>query len=161
MKKIVCALTVCLSLAAFLFAADQPTQKNNGPLTSDSAKLSYALGMEIGKGLKGLQTDIDLSILAQGLESAYKDTKPLLSEQEAASVKQAFFAKLQEKRMQEMKMTGEKNKKEADAFLAENKKKSGVITTASGLQYIVLKEGTGAQPKATDKVKVNYKGNSY
>ena len=74
------------------------------------------------------------------------------------SIRQVFTMQLREHQMAGMKASSEKNTQEGETFLAANKTKPGVITTASGLQYIIEKQGTGPKPKATDKVKVNYEG---
>ncbi|NQT81616.1 FKBP-type peptidyl-prolyl cis-trans isomerase [bacterium] len=127
-------------------------------LKSASAKLSYALGMDIGASLKRLEAEIDPAIFFRGVEDTLKGGKPLLTPQEATEIRNEFFTKKREELAQRMKETGEKNLKEGEAFLAENKKKDGVVTTASGLQYMVLRKGDGSKPKKTDQVTVNYQG---
>ena len=87
-----------------------------------------------------------------------KDEKPMMTEDEIKTTIQAFGQKLMAKREQEQKVAADKNKTASDAFLAENGKKDGVKTTASGLQYKVITEGKGDKPKADDTVEVNYKG---
>jgi len=123
-----------------------------------AAKLSYAFGMEIGSALKGLETDVDFASFSKGVEDVLKGNKALLTAEESGTVKSEFFAKLQEERLRKMQELAEKNKKANEEFLAANKKKEGVKATASGLQYIVVKEGSGANPKLTDAVKVHYTG---
>lgn len=113
-------------------------------------KASYSLGMSIGKSLKAQSVDCDADQFAQGLKDALAG-KPKFSDEEARAVMEAFEKQVVSTRL-------EVNKKAGDAYLAANKTKPGVITLPSGLQYKVLKEGTGKTPKATDTVIAHYKG---
>jgi FKBP-type peptidyl-prolyl cis-trans isomerase FkpA len=124
----------------------------------DKNKVSTMVGMDIGRGLSQIKDDIDIKIVEQALEQTLKGEKTSLTTEEALQVRQAFMQQMQAKRVAEQKVAAEKNKKEGADFLAANKSKPGVKTTASGLQYLVEKEGTGPKPKATDTVKVNYLG---
>ncbi|MCJ7833279.1 MAG: FKBP-type peptidyl-prolyl cis-trans isomerase, partial [Deltaproteobacteria bacterium] len=94
----------------------------------------------------------------KGFKDALSGAKPLLSEEEMRTVMTAFQKEISEKQAEKTKVLGEKNKKEGETFLAENKKKEGVKILTSGLQYKVVKEGTGKKPKATDKVTTHYQG---
>jgi FKBP-type peptidyl-prolyl cis-trans isomerase len=127
-------------------------------MKTDVQKLSYALGMEIGGSLKGLNTEIDLKAFSKAIEDMMAGKEPQLSKPDAEKVRKDFFEKVQAAHQQKMKEEGEKNKTEGDKFMAENKTKKGVVTTASGLQYMVLTEGKGPKPTADDKVSVHYKG---
>jgi len=124
----------------------------------DKNKISYMVGMDIGRGLMQIKDDIDIKVVEQALEATIKGDKTTMTQEEALQVRQAYMQQMQAKRVAEQKAAAEKNKGEGTAFLAKNKSKSGVKTTASGLQYEVEKEGTGPKPKATDTVKVNYLG---
>ena len=115
---------------------------------------SYAIGLQLGNSLKEIKDYINFSVAVQGMEDNFRDKKLLLTQEEVMKEMMAFSKKMQEKQMKIM----EELKKKGEAFLAENKKKKGVITTKSGLQYIVLRKGKGKKPKATDQVKVHYKG---
>ncbi len=128
---------------------DKPVKavmKNN----TDSA--SYALGAQLGGSLKrdGLDTLLNIELLMQGIQNGALDTAGMTPEQ-IANIVQGFFQKEMEKKNAGLKASG-------DAFLAENGKKPGITTTASGLQYEVIKEGTGPKPTATSTVSVFYKG---
>jgi FKBP-type peptidyl-prolyl cis-trans isomerase len=128
-------------------------------LDSDKAKFSYAIGVDIGNSLLQVGTkDLARDALIAALNDILDGKKPLVSVEEMAKVKQVYFKKQAEEKAAEQKVSGEKNKADGLKYLAENGKKSGVITTASGLQYEVLKQGDGAKPVATDKVKVHYRG---
>jgi FKBP-type peptidyl-prolyl cis-trans isomerase FkpA len=128
------------------------------PVAIDKNKISYMVGMDIGRGLTQIKDDIDIKVVEQALEAVIKGEKTTMTQEEALQVRQAYMQQMQAKRVTEQKAAAEKNKTEGTAFLAKNKSKSGVKTTASGLQYEVEKEGTGPKPKATDTVKVNYLG---
>ncbi len=133
-------------------------QAEQGTLTSENAKFSYAIGMDIGQSVKSLGADIDQDALAAGIRDRLSGNKLQLTQEEATKVQQAFFKARAEKQAAERKAQAEKNKAEGEKFLAENAKKKGVTTTESGLQYEVLKQGDGPRPKATDQVKVHYRG---
>lgn len=127
-------------------------------LKTQQDKVSYSIGIQIGSSVKqqaqqqGL--DVKPDIIAAGLKDALSDAKPLLNEQE---VRETLMA-VQREVMGKQAELGEKNKKEGEAFLEANKKKPGVKTLPSGLQYQVLKEGKGPKPQATETVKAAYKG---
>lgn len=144
-------------LSLFLLAAPLLAAENT-QLKSQKDKVSYAIGINMGNSIKQLPMDIDLDTLLKGFKDAHSGAKLLLSEEEIRTVMTAFQNEMSAKQGEIMKTQGEKNKKEGEAFLAENKKKEGVKTLASGLQYKVIKEGTGKTPKATDKVSTHYQG---
>jgi len=149
-----CLLAVLL-VAGPALAADG---KKQGELTSYKQKLSYTLGLDLGAYFKSLGEDLDLVNIQHGIEDAYQGRKPLLSTEESAGIQQKFARKQQEKRLQKTREMMIRNRKAADDFLKENGKKDGVQTTASGLQYKLIKAGDGATPKADDTVKVQYRG---
>lgn len=123
-------------------------------------KLSYALGLNIGDQLKemGLRDTLVASDYTTAIEDVLKGNAPKISIEEASSLLETFFSKLEEQRQSAAKAAGEAAKSEGERFLAENAKKPGVKVTASGLQYEVLQEGTGKAPKATDTVRCHYHG---
>ncbi len=123
-------------------------------LKTQKEKLSYIIGMDMGKNLKNQSVDIDPNILAKGIKDGLSGGKNLLTDQEIRETMAAF----QKEMVAKQQALGEKNKKEGEAFLAENKKKKGVTTLPSGLQYKVVKAGTGKKPKPTDTVTVHYQG---
>lgn len=124
-------------------------------------KVSYAIGLDYGKYMKSQSIEIDEKAFLQGLKdgmSADTALKPLLTEGEIRQVIQQFQEEMMKKQQEKMKASGEKNKKDGAKFLEENKKKQGVVTLASGLQYKVIKAGSGKSPAAESNVTVNYKG---
>ena len=123
-------------------------------------KLSYALGHNIGHQLigMGLKESLNVEDFAAGIAAVLKDQQPQMGHEEVHQVLEHYFAELEQRQEAEAAERGKAAKGEGEAFLAENKKKAGIITTASGLQYEVVKEGTGRQPKASDTVRCHYEG---
>lgn len=121
-------------------------------------KVSYALGIGIGRQLSQMGAeDLNIDDFAQAIKDVIAgDLK--LGDAEAQQIVQEFFAKQEEKQKAEAAEKGKAAKQDGEKFLAENGKKEGVITTASGLQYQVLREGNGQSPKATDTVECHYEG---
>src|SRR2546425_437053 len=142
-----------LIVGASLLALPLFGQEKSPQLKDQKDKVSYSIGMNIGFNLSKQKVDINPDILAAGIKDAIAG-KPQLTPDQVKDV----MAQLEKDMEQKQKQAGEKNKTEGAKFLEENKKKQGVKTTASGLQYKVEKEGTGAQPKPTDMVTVNYRG---
>lgn len=123
-------------------------------LENDKDKGSYAIGTQIGKSLKSQNADVSVAALVAGLTDAYEGKEARVKQEEM----QGALQKMQEEAMKKAMAAAEENLKKGDAWLAQNKAKAGVKTTDSGLQYEVVKEGTGATPKDTDTVKVHYTG---
>jgi FKBP-type peptidyl-prolyl cis-trans isomerase FklB len=144
-------------LGILLFAGTAYPEERS-ELNSHKERLSYSFGYFFGMNLKRDAIDIDLDILMKGIRDSLSGNKTLITEQEMKETLTAFQKEMQSKHAERMKAAGEKNKKEGEAFLAENKKKEGVVTLPSGLQYRVMKEGTGKKPDANDVVVVHYKG---
>jgi FKBP-type peptidyl-prolyl cis-trans isomerase len=122
-------------------------------LTTAKDSLSYAIGVSIGRGMKsqGVDSLVNADMLQQTVASAIKGDSMQMTDAQANQFIQQYFSTLQTKKVSANLEAGKK-------FLEANKKKTGIQTTSSGLQYQVLKEGTGAQPKATDSVTVHYVG---
>ena len=153
-----------LALAGVLFL--QPGCKAEQKAASGSAdqkpqetrdKVSYSIGADIGRNLKRSELDLNPAFLTQGIKDAFGG-KTVLTDEELKATLQQFQTEMQAKMQAKQKAAAEKNKAESEKFLEENKKKEGVKATASGIQYKIIKEGTGPKPKATDTVSVNYRG---
>jgi len=127
-------------------------------LKDSKDKVSYAIGLDVGNAMKKQSIDIKTDIFMRGLKDALSGEKKLLTDEEIRETMTAFSREMADKQKEKMKILGEKNKQEGEAFLAENKKKEGIKTLASGLQYKVIEEGKGKTPKAGDTVTVNYRG---
>jgi FKBP-type peptidyl-prolyl cis-trans isomerase len=123
-------------------------------LDSDEKKASYAIGQQIGKGMKAQGLVVDASTIAAGISDVLADKPAQLTEPEM----QEAIQKMREGLMNKQKKDGDDNLSKGKTYLDENKKKAGVKVTPSGLQYEVVTEGKGNSPKATDTVKVHYKG---
>ncbi len=160
--RLVAALVVCLMLTQALAQQDEkkepPKSDGAGALKTLKEKGSYAIGMTIGTQLKRDSLDPDLAALMKGIKDALAGGKTLITQAEGREAMAAFQKETEAKRTDRAKDIGEKNKKEGEAFLAENKKKEGVKTLPSGLQYKVIKPGSGKSPKATDTVVTHYRG---
>jgi FKBP-type peptidyl-prolyl cis-trans isomerase FklB len=127
-------------------------------LKTDKDKVSYALGMNLGNNLHRDSIDIDTAILVRALKDALVGGKTLLTDTEARAALMQLQTQVRNKQMEKMKVVGEANKKEGNAFLAANKAKEGVVTLPSGLEYKILSQGTGPRPAPTDSVVCNYRG---
>ena len=151
--RLVAVLAVGLFFSAVnVYAAEEVTLK------TPKDKLSYIIGVQIGNDLKSQSIDVDPVLVSKGLQDSIAGNKLLIGDQEAKDIIAAYQKERAGKMAEEKKKLGEKNKQEGTAFLAANKKKEGVKTLPSGLQYKVIKEGTGKTPKATDTVVTQYKG---
>jgi FKBP-type peptidyl-prolyl cis-trans isomerase FklB len=147
--------------AAFSVPAAEPSPA----LKDKKDKLSYAIGMDIGRTFKRQTIEINPEILLSGLKDVVNSNKTLLTDEEQRETIAAWQSEvrakqneLRAKQNENLKQTGEKNKKDGDAFLAENKKKSDVVTLPSGLQYKIITAGTGPKPAASDTVMAHYRG---
>ena len=138
---------------AFLLTLPLFAQEKSPPLKDQKDKVSYSIGLNIGSNLVRQNVEINPEALVAGVKDGIAG-KPQLTQDQVKEIMTALEKDMQEKQ----KAAGEKSAAEGTKFLEENKKKEGVKTTASGLQYKVIKEGTGDQPKATDTVTVNYRG---
>jgi FKBP-type peptidyl-prolyl cis-trans isomerase FklB len=153
LNKIGWILVIILIFSALCFGEVQNAVKKS-IFKTQKEKLSYSIGLDIGKSLKSQSLDIDLKLLTKGINDSLTGTTPLLTDKELTEVFTLMRKDMEERRAK----LPEKNKTEGEAFLAANKTKKGVITLASGLQYKELIAGTGAIPTSSDTVTVNYRG---
>lgn len=131
---------------------------SNKPLKTELDSVSYAVGMDVAKNVKASFKEFDNDLFVQGYINAIDSLKVMIDDVKAQELVRNYFQKKQQEEMVKRQEDAQKTKEEGEKFLAENKTKSGIVTTESGLQYLVLKEGTGAKPLATDKVKLHYHG---
>jgi len=153
-KYLVMALGLC-------FAAGLARAEDKKVFEDKKQKTSYSMGFNIGSAWKrqGIEpTDVDLDVLLSGLRDATLGKDSTINEQENKELLTAFQSELRNRREEKRKQLGEKNKKDGEVFLAENKSKPGVKTLPDGLQYKVLTEGKGPKPITNDTVSVNYRG---
>jgi FKBP-type peptidyl-prolyl cis-trans isomerase len=154
---LIVGLGVGMALAGF--AADDPMVK------TPKGKLSYGLGMDIGRNITNTLIEVDAEALAAGLKAVVSGGKSLLTEAEAREAMNDFRSQMQAKQAERQKLmqdqqkqAGEKNKKDGMEFLAKNKSAEGVKTTPSGLQYKIMTQGKGKIPTPDDTVICHYRG---
>jgi FKBP-type peptidyl-prolyl cis-trans isomerase len=139
-------------------AQPSTAQPQAGKPESVADRASYAIGYNFGRQFKQNDVTLNNDLLMKGLRDGLAGGQGSLTDEEMQTAVQAFQQQFMQQQAEKQKVVGEKNKVEGEAFLAKNKERAGVKTTASGLQYEVVQEGTGPQPKATDTVTVHYKG---
>jgi len=127
-------------------------------MESNKEKVSYCIGLEAGKNIKGQFKDVDDERLKKGFADAIADKTPDLERDEIQKILQALQKQIQEQQRVFVEEIAKKNKLEGEKFLEENKMKEGVTALPSGLQYKVLNSGTGVSPKMHDEVSVHYRG---
>jgi FKBP-type peptidyl-prolyl cis-trans isomerase len=165
---------ILLAVALLFVSSCQKTQEQKlaakkeitkADLKTENDKISYSIGFSMGSRFKMDELELNLEIFQEGMKDGLTGSKQLLNEEETQEImmgmKQKMMAKKRAehmKQMEERKKQGEVNKEKGTKFLEENKAKEDVVTLESGLQYQILKKGTGASPKATDTVKCHYNG---
>jgi len=132
--------------------------KVTGPITSDTDKASYSIGLNMGKQVAQIKDNVNFDMIKLGLNDAYNGGEFKLTDDEIRSSLAEFQQRLQKSQMEKVSKAGDMNQKAGNEFLAANKTAEGVKTTDSGLQYKVITEGTGNMPKSTDTVVTHYKG---
>ncbi len=148
--------TAALTLGLLAGAATAADTKMT--LKDEKDKVSYSIGLNIGRSMKQEGLDLNPDALAAAMKDVFAGAKPQLTDEEIQTIMQEFQKKMMAKQLASREEGLGKNKAEGVKFLADNKKKEGVKSTASGLQYKVIKDGTGKTPKATDTVKTHYRG---
>jgi FKBP-type peptidyl-prolyl cis-trans isomerase FklB len=148
MKKL-----IVVALVLSIFSSMVIAQKKGTPKTKKE-KISYSIGVNIGRNMKTQGMDLDQGLLTQGIKDGLNSSKTAMSDKDM----EAAMTELQQEMLGKMQAKAEKNKKEGEAFLAANKKKEGVITLSSGLQYKILKSGNGPRPTKDQTVKCHYSG---
>lgn len=144
--------------AATLLLTVQAGADETRPLKTQKDRISYVIGADQVKNFKRQGIDVDLEFVIRGMRDAAAGGKLLIGESEGQKILADYSIELKAKQAQLKKELAEKNQKEGIAFLGENKKKEGVVTTASGLQYKVIKAGKGKSPDDDDAVTVKYRG---
>jgi len=155
--RILKSLVVAILISTAFSCANQKADVKFLETEIDSA--SYALGMDMAIKVKQNFKEANTEMFLQGYRNTMDSTNMLIEQKDLGMFLRTFFQKQQMEKQKEMAAKNfSENKKAGEKFLAENKTKEGVITTESGLQYIVLKEGTGRKPQPTDTIKINYHG---
>ncbi|HOK09140.1 MAG TPA: FKBP-type peptidyl-prolyl cis-trans isomerase [Candidatus Hydrogenedens sp.] len=156
---IVSSVVLCVAMlfSGLVLAQDEP--KSEKPkFETDVDKLCYTLGVNVAKTFQMLDTKPNLDMLVRAINDVLENKEIAMTEEEMQNCIRSFQQNLMNAQMKKREEEAVKNEQEANKFLEENKTKEGVVTLPSGLQYKVLKEGTGPKPKETDTVTVHYKG---
>lgn len=163
MKRLL--LVAALAVAQGAMAAETPAAStaaapaaSSSSFSNEDAKVAYSLGFVFGKNNAAAIENLDIDKFVAGFKDGYSGKQGLLSDDDIKKVLTDYKERRMAQVQAEFQKQGEENKAKGAAYLAENGKKTGVATTASGLQYEVLTAGSGAQPKATDTVEVHYEG---
>lgn len=150
--KLVAVAVMGLAMSSAICAADVTV------LNTDLDKLSYSVGIDLGKNLKRQGIEINSAAMAQGIQDGMSGGKMLMTEQQMKDSLSKFQKELMAKHAAEVSKQATENQAKGDAFLSQNKTKPGVVTLASGLQYKIITNGTGVKPAKEDEVTVEYKG---
>jgi FKBP-type peptidyl-prolyl cis-trans isomerase FklB len=153
MKIKLIAVAMGLAMSTAIVAATDAPQ-----LKTDMDKLSYSIGSDLGKNFKRQGIDVNATIMAKGIEDGMTGGTLLLTEQQMKDVLSKFQKDLMAKRTAEFNKKSEENKTKGEAFLSQNKTKPGVVVLTDGLQYKIIKAGTGDKPAKEDTVTVEYTG---
>lgn len=121
-------------------------------------KVGYLVGTDVGRSLAPIKDEIDVPVLLQAMRTRMAAGKLLLTDEEMNGIRDSFSRRMQAKEESRLAGLAQKNAEEGAAFLEKNKGQKGVIATASGLQYMVLRQGTGQRPRPSDRVRVHYHG---
>lgn len=151
---IVLATTILVALSAPAFAQSEKDVKGED---ASNEKISYVIGYDLFTKVKSNYDEVDVDSFFKGIQDAVEG-KPAMDKKKMKEAMAMFKQKLRQKQMKQTKKALEKNKAAGAAFMDENKGREGVKTLDNGIQYIVLKQGTGKSPQKTDKVKCHYKG---
>ncbi len=136
----------------------QAVAQETPALKTQKDRESYAIGVEMARNLKRQGFDLDMDLVTRGMKDAQAGAKLLLTDAEIVETLNAFGGEVRQKKAAERVMTGQENKKAGDEFLAANKGKQGVVSLPDGLQYRIIREGSGKKPAADDIVEINYRG---
>lgn len=163
MNKLVSAAAtgaLILALAGCSNSSDSSDQANDKAPQTDDQKVAYSIGMSVAQNLKQMDPKLDLASFKQAVDDVYSDRSAKLTQEQAQEVLTKFQQQQVEDQKKQQEQASTDNQKAGDAFLADNAKKDGVKTTSSGLQYKVIKSGSGdaKQPGPDDTVRVDYEG---
>ena len=150
-------LTSLIVISSALYACNDESS-NNQPLDTLEQKASYSFGVDVASRLKQQGIELDVKALNQGIADAYTGNELALNDEDRLQAKTTFQTQLQEALVKKQASIADDNLATGKAFLEENAKKSGVVTTESGLQYKIITTGDGKQPKESDTVTTHYKG---
>ncbi len=145
-------------LLSLLVLAGPAMAQQSADVLSDKSKLSYAVGFDMGMNLKRQNIDLDLEQLVRAIRDTFSEVEPSVPREEMATILTALQQKIRAEQIERFKQLSEENQSKSNAFLADNAKKSGVVSLPSGVQYRVIEEGEGARPKLSDTVSIHFRG---
>jgi FKBP-type peptidyl-prolyl cis-trans isomerase FklB len=157
MTRTVLAVLLTLTLVSTA-CAQETASESDTTLDSMTDKVSYSIGLNLGRSLSSQEVEVDMDVLARGIRDGMGDAEALMTDEEIQQTMTDFQQEMVAKQQAKREEMATQNKTEGESFLAENKAKDGVMTTDSGLQYMVMEEGDGPKPAPTDQVTVHYKG---
>jgi FKBP-type peptidyl-prolyl cis-trans isomerase len=161
LKKIWVLALGLLLLSSYVRAQETPAlqqEQGNSTPTTLSEKQSYAMGVELVRNLKRQGFDFDLDTVIRGMRDAFAGRKLALTDEEMLDSLNLAASQARIRRTSDQLVAGRDNRKSEEEFLAQNRNKTGVVTTPSGLQYMIIKNGTGIKPAGGDSVEVKYRG---
>lgn len=158
MKNIIYPLLIAILVA--LISGCETDAQDSGDIKFETQKdsISYFIGSDISRSLVDIKEEVDIDLIIQAIRDGFDGKEPILTQNDMMATMQEFSSRMMQKREEKKKVQAIENKEAGVKFLEENKSKEGVIVTASGLQYQILKEGSGAKPTAQDRVSVHYRG---
>jgi FKBP-type peptidyl-prolyl cis-trans isomerase len=145
-------------IAGGMLAATVSVSAIASELESPEDRISYTIGMDIGRSLAEQGMDLNLDLLVEALQATYRGEETRMTNEEALAERDAFMQRRQQQLQAQQAEDAVRNLEEGQAFLAENRERGDVTETASGLQYRVIEEGSGRRPGETDRVTVHYRG---
>lgn len=153
-------MKISLAFSAVLLVIGGCTGKEQAAVKMESLqdKVSYGIGLRIGRDFKTQNVELNPDLLLKGIEDGLAGTEPLLNDEQIRETMVAFQQEMMTREKKRLEEATVKNAEAGKKYLEENAKKDGVVTLPSGLQYKILTEGTGKQPTASDIVKVHYRG---
>ena len=157
LKVILCTLVGAIVIGCQNTNEESADSDSKVPST-EKEKISYAIGVNMAQSISEISDEIDMSMLYRGISDKAQGKDLLVSNEEAQPLLQTFTQKLMAREQEKITRSAQKNLEEGQAYLENNKAIEGIITTESGLQYRVLKEGDGKSPKKSDRITVHYKG---
>lgn len=125
---------------------------------SEKGKLSYALGYQMGRDFSERKLDVDIATVVKAIQDGYAKRDPAVPVEQMGAALDAMQQKLLSEAKAEFDKAAAENKRKSDAFLAQNRSKTGVQTLSSGIQYRVIENGSGAKPTANSQVQIHFRG---
>ena len=158
MKRLLLVAALAATQTVFAAEATTPTTASSSAFANEEAKVAYSLGFIFGKNNASALENLDVEKFVAGFKDGYGAKQALLTDEEIKKTLTDYKERRMAQQQEDFQKQAQENKERGEAFLAENGKKSGVITTASGLQYEVLTQGASTKPTPTDTVEVHYEG---